>query len=97
SPAAKAGIEPGDVIKRVDGADISNLEFDDVVSRMQGPAGSEVVLVIERRGRELSFRIRRAHYELKPVEGRSLADNVGYIKIRHVTATTDTLVEDQLE
>lgn len=47
SPAARAGIEPGDIIKRVDGADIASLEFDDAVSRMQGPAGSEVALVVD--------------------------------------------------
>src|SRR5262245_15646577 len=57
SPAGKAGIEPGDVIKRVDGVEVGPLEFDDAVSRMQGPAGSEVVLVVDRRGRELTFRI----------------------------------------
>ena len=97
SPAAKAGIEPGDVIKRIDGAEVANLEFDDVVSRMQGPAGSEVVLVLDRRGREMTFRIRRARYELKPVEGRMLGDGVGYIKIRMFAATTDTLLQALLE
>jgi len=97
SPAAKAGIEPGDVIKRIDGAEIANLEFDEVVSRMQGPPDSEVVLVLERRGRELTFRVRRARYELKTVEGKLLADNVGYIKIRLFAATTDTLLQEQLE
>src|SRR5215510_3303153 len=76
SPAAKAGIEPGDVIKKVDGVDVAPLEFDDAVSRMQGPPGSEVALVIDRRGRELSFRIRRARYELKPVEGKMLDDGI---------------------
>ena len=55
SPAARAGVEPGDVIKRVDGVDVGALEFDDAVSRMQGPPGSEVVLVVDRRGRELTF------------------------------------------
>lgn len=97
SPAAKAGIQPGDVIKRIDGAEIANLEFDDVVSRMQGPAGSEVVLVLDRRGREMTFRVRRARYELKPVEGKMLADSVGYIKIRLFAATTDSLLQEQLE
>jgi len=96
SPAARAGIEPGDVIKRVDGAEVANLEFDDVVARMQGPAGSEVVLVIERRGREQTFRIRREHYELKPVEGK-LIEDLAYIKIRLFSATTDALLAEQLE
>ena len=90
SPAAKAGIEPGDVIKRVDGVEVGNLEFDDAVSRMQGPPGSEVVLVIDRRGRELTFRLRRPRYELKPVEGKMLEDGIGYIKIRLFAATTDS-------
>jgi len=96
SPAAKAGVEPGDLIKRVDGVDVANLEFDDAVSRMQGPPGSEVVLVVERRGRELTFHIRRARYELKPVEGH-LVGNLGYVKIRLFSAATDTLLEEQLE
>ena len=76
SPAARAGIEPGDVIKRVDGVEISTLEFDEAVARMQGPGGSEVTLVVERRGRELTFRIRRAKYEVKAVEGELLEDGV---------------------
>ncbi len=97
SPAAKAGIEPGDIIKRIDGAEVANLEFDDVVSRMQGPAGSEVVLVVDRRGRDLTFRIRRARYELKPVEGKMLTENVGYLKIRLFSSATDTLLQELLE
>src|SRR6516225_3672697 len=97
SPAAKAGIEPGDVIRRVDGVDVGPLEFDDAVARMQGPPGSEVTLVVERRGRELTFKIRRARYELKPVEGRLLEDGIGYIKIRLFSATTDGMLGEQLD
>ena len=97
SAAAKAGIEPGDVIKRVDGADIGALEFDDAVTRMQGPPGSEVVLVIERHGRELTFRLRRQRYELKPVEGHLIEDGLGYIKIRIFASNTDAMVGDLLE
>jgi carboxyl-terminal processing protease len=97
SPAAKAGIEPGDVIKRVDGVDVGALEFDDAVARMQGPPGSEIALVIDRRGRELTFKIKRARYELKPVEGRLLDDGIAYIKIRLFSATTDDLLAALLE
>jgi carboxyl-terminal processing protease len=97
SPAAKAGIEPGDVIKRVDGTEISSLEFDDAVTRLQGPAGSEVLLTVERRGRELSFRIKRARYEMKAVEGRLLESGFAYIKIRLFAATTDDAMTALLE
>jgi carboxyl-terminal processing protease len=96
SPAAKAGIEPGDVIKRVDGVDVAPLEFDDAVSRMQGPPGSEVALTVDRRGRELTFHIKRARYELKPVEGKLLDDGIGYVKIRLFSATTDGMLQELL-
>jgi carboxyl-terminal processing protease len=96
SPAAKAGIEPGDVIRRVDGVDVGPLEFDDAVTRMQGPPGSEVTLVVDRRGRELTFKIKRARYELKPVEGRLIEDGIGYIKIRLFSSTTDGMLGDLL-
>jgi len=97
SPAAKAGIEPGDIIKRVDGTEVGTLEFDEAVSRMQGPPGSEVVLVLERRGRELTFRLKRSRYELKPVEGRMLEDGLGYIKIRVFSSTADAMLGEQLD
>jgi carboxyl-terminal processing protease len=97
SPAARAGVEPGDVIKRVDGVEVGTLEFDEAVSRMQGPPGSEVVLVIDRRGRELTFRLRRSRYELKPVEGRMLEDGIAYVKIRLFSATTDQMLGDLLD
>jgi carboxyl-terminal processing protease len=97
SPAAKAGIEPGDVIRRVDGVDVAPLEFDDAVARMQGPPGSEVVLQVDRHGRELTFRIKRARYELKPVEGKLLDDGIGYVKIRLFSSTTDTLLGELLD
>jgi carboxyl-terminal processing protease len=97
SPAARAGIEPGDVIKRVDGVEISTLEFDDAINRMQGPAGSEVALVVDRHGRELSFRIKRARYEVKAVEGKLLEDGIGYIKIRVFSTNTDPSLGELLD
>jgi carboxyl-terminal processing protease len=97
SPAAKAGIEPGDVIRSVDGVDVGPLEFDDAVARMQGPPGSEVVLAVERKGRELTFKIKRARYELKPVEGKLLEDGIAYVKIRLFSATTDGMLGELLD
>jgi carboxyl-terminal processing protease len=97
SPAAKAGVEPGDVIRKIDGADASILEWDDAVGRIQGPAGSEVTLVLERRGRELTLRIRRERFEAKSVEGRVLEEGYGYAKIRIFSSNTDAKLLETLE
>jgi len=97
SPAARAGIEPGDVIKKVDGAEVAAMEFDEAVSRMQGPAGSEVTLVVDRHGRDMTFRIKRQRYEVKAVEGRLFEGGVGYVKIRVFSSGTDGSLGDLLD
>ena len=52
SPAAEAGIKPGDVILGVDGEDVTSLSLDEIVNRVRGPAGTEVVLTLLRQGQE---------------------------------------------
>lgn len=46
SPAQQAGIQPGDVIARVDGQDVSGLSLDEVIALVRGPAGTTVVLTV---------------------------------------------------
>jgi carboxyl-terminal processing protease len=46
SPAQQAGLEPGDVISEVNGEDMTGLSLTEVVSRVLGPAGTEVSLTI---------------------------------------------------
>lgn len=52
SPAAEAGIKPGDIILGVDGEDVTSLSLDEIVNRVRGPAGTEVVLTLLREGQE---------------------------------------------
>jgi carboxyl-terminal processing protease len=97
SPAFRAGIESGDVIDRIDGVEAGPLDWNDAVARIQGPAGSEVVLVISRGGRALTFKIRREKFEVKAVEWRMLDDGYGYIKLRLFSAITDAKVLEGLQ
>jgi carboxyl-terminal processing protease len=97
SPAFKAGIEPGDIIKKIDGTDADSLEWEEAVGRIQGPEGSEVVLAVERRGKPLTFRIRRERFELRSVEGRVLDDGYGYVRIRIFSSNTDSKLLEALE
>lgn len=46
SPAQKAGVRPGDIIMAVNGEDVSHMALNDVVSRVLGPAGTDVTLTL---------------------------------------------------
>ncbi len=95
SPAARAGIEPGDLIVKIDGAEVG--EFEDAVNRIQGPSGSEVVLTLDRRGKEITVRIKREKFEVKTVEGRMLEDGYGFVKLRIFSSNTDAKLVEALE
>ncbi len=48
TPAARAGVEPGDYITHVDGEPILGLTLNEAVDMMRGPVGSDIVITIVR-------------------------------------------------
>jgi carboxyl-terminal processing protease len=48
SPAAKAGLKAGDIIVDVDGEDVTTLSLSDIVDKVRGEAGTQVVLTVLR-------------------------------------------------
>jgi carboxyl-terminal processing protease len=52
TPAYNAGIQPGDVITKVNGESTMGISIDQAVRRITGPAGTKVVLTIRRLGEE---------------------------------------------
>jgi len=97
SPAWRAGIETGDLIERIDGVEATPLDWNDAISRIQGPAGSEVTLSINRRGHSLNFHIKREKFEVKAVEWRLLAEGYGYLKLRVFSSITDAKVLEGMQ
>jgi carboxyl-terminal processing protease len=55
TPAAKAGIKPGDYIASIDGASIQGLPLNDAIDKMRGPSGSKVTLTVLRTGDKKPF------------------------------------------
>lgn len=82
SPAMEAGIMAGDIIKKVDGSDIKGWPLSTAVEKIKGPEGTEVVLVIGRKGAELTVRLKRAHLNMPTVESKTVGSNTGYIAIK---------------
>ena len=50
TPAAQAGVQPGDIITAVDGQSLLGLTLPDAVDLMRGPIGSEIIITILREG-----------------------------------------------
>jgi carboxyl-terminal processing protease len=69
SPAEAAGLKPGDIVIGVDGKDVTGLPLGDVVSKILGPAGTDVTLTIidPATGEQRDVTITRAKIVLKDV------------------------------
>ncbi len=98
-PADVAGIRLGDVLKRVDGRDISGLEQEQIGDLLQGATGTEVQVEIERPGtREfLSFTLQRQKVKVPdvPYQGM-LSEKTGYLALSSFTKTASSEVRKAL-
>jgi C-terminal processing protease CtpA/Prc len=59
APAERFGLERGDRITRIDGADASGLTLSDCVQRLRGPAGTRVTVGVDRAGQRVEVTITR--------------------------------------
>ena len=83
SPGAKAGIEAGDKILKVNDQDTKGRSLEDVVSTIRGKKGTSVRLMLEHKnGEQFTANIVRDDIKIQSVAGRMLPDSkIGYIRI----------------
>ncbi|CAM5775775.1 peptidase S41 [Labrys miyagiensis] len=83
SPAAKADLQPGDIVLSLDGTPVQGLSLDAALGKMQGAAGTSVTLSIRRHGRADPFDVdlTRVVLATETVQLQELGRNVGYIRI----------------
>jgi carboxyl-terminal processing protease len=81
TPAQRAGIRNGDKIVSVDGIDVTNLQTEEVASKVKGPEGTPVTVGILRGPETLSFTLNRARFSV-PLEVDTMIDgNIGRIEV----------------
>jgi carboxyl-terminal processing protease len=82
TPAANAGLEPGDLITHIDGDPVLGLTLSDAVDKMRGPVGSEITITINREGAEEPFDVKivRDIIKIRAVRART-EGNVGILRI----------------
>lgn len=82
TPSENSGIKSGDIIKKIDGIDISNKTLNESVSMMRGSEeGTKVTLTIERNGQTLNFTLTRAKIKNVSVTTKILDNKIGYLQI----------------
>lgn len=97
SPAMEAGLRVGDIIKKVDGAEIKGWPLNTTVDRIKGLAGTEVVLVVGRGDAEVTFRLKRANLEIPTIGSRTIGKNTGYIAVRTFGVKTPEQFKSHLD
>lgn len=72
TPAARAGLQPGDLITHVDGTSVLGLTLDEAVDMMRGPVGSEIVITVfrESEGDPFDVTLTRDTIKVAAVRGR---------------------------
>ncbi|MFZ2314751.1 MAG: S41 family peptidase [Gammaproteobacteria bacterium] len=98
TPAAKAGIKPGDYVVAIDGKLVSEMSLQDAVEKMRGKAGSPVSLTVLRKGEKtpLIFKMNRQIIKIASVKSKMLDSNFGYVRITQFQEPTAKLMHDAI-
>jgi carboxyl-terminal processing protease len=83
TPAAKAGLQPGDFIVRLDDTPVKGMTLNEAVDIMRGKPGTNLLLTIVREGENqpLEVELTRAVIKVTSVKKRMLEPGIGYARI----------------
>jgi carboxyl-terminal processing protease len=98
SPAAQAGVTPGDVLFSIDKEPTYDLTLHEAEQKLRGPAGSEVQLTLRRgNGGPIDAKIKREPFKLQTVAGRVEGDNIGYLRVAGFDGATQKALADKVQ
>ncbi|MGM0600989.1 MAG: S41 family peptidase [Candidatus Rifleibacteriota bacterium] len=95
TPAARAGIQAGDMIVKIDGKDVIDIALHDAVKLLRGPVGSKVTISVLREGESETheFEITREIIKLPSVKYWKIEPNIGYIRLTQFIQTSSEDLE----
>lgn len=83
TPAAKAGMQPGDLIVRLDDIPVKDLSLSEAVDRMRGKPGTDIYLTVVRKNenKPLKLKLTRETINVQSVTSKMLEEGYAYIRI----------------
>lgn len=99
SPAALAGIKPGDRVLAIDNQAVRGKSAIDLVRMMRGEPGTKVLLTVRRKDQDklLYFRLTRQIINVASVASKSLKGGVGYLRIKTFQTGTHSELLDNVK
>src|SRR6478672_1889336 len=98
TPAARAGLQPGDLIVAVNGESVQDQNLDKIVRVLRGPPGSSVKLTIAR-GEDKPFDVSivRSIIQVHTVKSKLEPNGIGYVRITEFGADSPRHFKEALE
>ncbi len=83
SPAARAGLQSGDLITRLDDKPVRGMTLDKAVRTMRGQPGTKITLMVYRKSEERTFpvTITRAEIKVQSVKTKILDNDIAWVRI----------------
>ena len=99
TPAQRAGVQPGDLIIKLDDQPVKGLNLEEAVGLMRGKIGSAIDLTIVREGEDvpLQMTITRAMIRVRSVRSRVLEPGFGYVRISNFQSKTTSGLHEAIE
>ncbi len=100
-PAAEAGIMPGDLLTKVEGRPVADMDVSEAQSLVRGEEGTQVRITFSRDGVEKEYALTRSVINVVNVTGELLQNEIGYLTIgnfdANCAADTIAMIEDLRE
>jgi len=98
TPAAKAGIQSGDLILAIDDAPVTDMTLSEAVDKLRGPVGSQVKLTMRRQGVDpFEMKLTRGDIKVDPVKFHVEAGDIGYIRVSSFSERTDSAMQQAIK
>src|SRR5260370_221441 len=98
TPAARAGLKPGDLILAIDDNPVTDMTLSDAVERLRGPIGTQVKLTLRREGVDaFEVKLTRADIKVEPVKSHMEGSDIGYIRITNFSERTGNALESGIK